>query len=116
MLDLRTILWFIMGFSFFVWSFILIFRINKLWKQWFISLGIWFSVLIVQISTKNIVMPSYTFLEQLPDNTPMMTKSLHDAFPSFLIVIIPISGYLLYQNIRAAKKQANTKKQIRGEK
>lgn len=100
MIDLRMILWFIMCASFGVWAFILVFRISKLWKQWLVYLGIWLSILIIQISTKHLAFPSWTILKQLPNNALATTGTLYNWFPSLLVVLIPISVFLIYKNFK----------------
>lgn len=104
MLDLRMILWFIMGVSFLFWAFTFIFRITKLTKHWFIALGIWFTILIVQVSTKDIAMPHFQLLTPLnKDIYPTSVISLYEWIPSFITVWLPVSIWLLWNEHKRNK-------------
>jgi hypothetical protein len=99
MLDLRMVLWFIMGASFLLWALLLIGRHKAYLKTWLISFAVWLFILILQVSTKNIIMPYWTIYQPI-QGLNSATQSLYMWFPSLLAVLIPIGVYRIYKDAK----------------
>lgn len=96
MLDLRMVLWFIFGFFFIEWALIFVLGISRLWKQFLIYSGIWICILLVQVFTNDITLPSWVLLPQRT-NLPTRMNDLYNWIPSLIITIIPLGIYVIFQ-------------------